>query len=61
MTGATALAIPLSILLGDVFEFRYAAGHFGLAILVAILAAAVAGVAHVGKFFVLKKAKKNKI
>ena len=60
MTGATVLAIPLSILIGDIFEFRYAAGHIGLAIMVALLSAAVAGIAHVGKFFIIRKIKKAK-
>ena len=60
MTGATVLAIPFSILIGDIFEFRYAAGHVGLALLVAVLAAAVAGIAHVAKFFIIKKIKKAK-
>jgi hypothetical protein len=61
MTGATVLAIPLSILIaGDMFEFGHAAGHVGLAILVSVLAIAAAAAAHAVKFFVLKKlVKKN--
>ena len=60
MTGATVLAVPLSILLvGDMFEFGHAKGHVGLAILVAFLAIAVAAAAHAVKFLVLKKAKKK--
>ena len=56
MTGATVLAIPLSILIvGDMFEFGHAAGHVGLAILVAGLAILTAAVAHAVKYFVLKK------
>ena len=61
MTGATVLAVPLSILIaGDMFEFGHASGHIGLAILVAALALLTAAAAHAVKFLILKKlARKN--
>ena len=56
MTGALILAIPLSILLfADMFEFRHAAGHIGLAILIGGLAILAAAAAHAVRVLVQKK------
>ena len=56
MSALTVIAIPVSIfLLSDMFEFRYAAGNVGLAVLIGALSILAAGIAHAVRFLIRKK------